>query len=357
VARRLDGRRGVIVAGSGVDDPAAVGAAAAALGWPVLATPTSGCRSLPGAVGAFDAILRHAPSAARLRPEVVLHLGGAPASKVLGAWLAEVPDHVVADPFGQWGDPDRVASLLVAASPTSVCRAVAGLVTTPVGPRWAKEWTSAEAAAQAAVAAVLAAHAEATEPGVARTVTSILGAGDTLFVASSMPVRDVEWHGDPAMTCRVAANRGANGIDGLVSTALGLAAGSPGRTAALLGDLAFLHDSGGLLGAVHRGVDCCFVVVDNDGGGIFSFLPQSELPEQQFERFWGTPHGIDLTALAAVHGIPAVAVKEASGLAPAVRRALVEGGVQVVVVTTDRAANVAVHRELVDAVAAAIDRA
>jgi 2-succinyl-5-enolpyruvyl-6-hydroxy-3-cyclohexene-1-carboxylate synthase len=108
---------------------------------------------------------------------------------------------------------------------------------------------------------------------------------------------------------------------------------------------------------VHRGVDCCFVVVDNDGGGIFSFLPQSELPEQQFERFWGTPHGIDLTALAAVHGIPAVAVKEASGLAPAVRRALVEGGVQVVVARTDRAANVAVHRELVDAVAAALDRA
>jgi 2-succinyl-5-enolpyruvyl-6-hydroxy-3-cyclohexene-1-carboxylate synthase len=104
-------------------------------------------------------------------------------------------------------------------------------------------------------------------------------------------------------------------------------------------------------------VDCCFVVVDNDGGGIFSFLPQSELPEQQFERFWGTQHGIDLTALAAVHGVSAVAVKKASSVAPAVHRALVEGGVQVVVVKTDRAANVAVHGELVDAVAAALDRA
>jgi 2-succinyl-5-enolpyruvyl-6-hydroxy-3-cyclohexene-1-carboxylate synthase len=189
---------------------------------------------------------------------------------------------------------------------------------------------------------------------VARVVSGLLCADDALFVASSMPVRDVEWYGDPAMACRVLANRGANGIDGLVSTALGAAAGSGGPVVALLGDLAFLHDGGGLLGAARRGVDCCFVVVDNDGGGIFSFLPQAELPGQQFERLWGTPHGVDLTALAAVHGIPAVTATTVAEVARGVGDARREGGVRVVLVRTDRAANVSVHAALNAAVARAL---
>jgi 2-succinyl-5-enolpyruvyl-6-hydroxy-3-cyclohexene-1-carboxylate synthase len=353
----LSGRRGVIVAGAGAGDPAAVHHAARVLGWPVLAAPASGCRAAPaGAVAAFDAVLRHPPTADRLRPSVVLHLGAPPASKVWAGWAASVDDHVVVDPHGAWTDPDRTAAVLLAAPPDAVCHAIVAAEPAPAPSGWADAWAAAEGAAQKAVDGVLAAHPEATEPGVARAVTSALGAADTLVVASSMPIRDVEWYGNPAASCRVVANRGANGIDGAVSTALGVACGSSGRTVALLGDLAFLHDSGGLLWSRRRGVGCCFVVVDNDGGGIFSFLPQAQLATDQFERLWGTPHGVDLAALAAVHGIPAVHVRAADAVEPALAAALGRGGVELVVVRSDRAANVAVHDELVAAVGAALDQ-
>jgi len=338
-------RRGVVVAGAGA--PPGTAAVAAALGWPVLAAPASGCRGGAGAVAAFDAILRHGPTAERLRPDVVVRVGGLAASKVLAAWVAEAPELVVWDPHGGWGDPDRTATTFVAGGLADGCGKGAA-------PEWLAAWEGAEAAAQSAIGAFLAGRQELTEPGIARALTGLLAADAILFVASSMPVRDVEWYGDPAMACRVVANRGANGIDGLVSTALGAAAGAAGPVVALLGDLGFLHDAGGLLGAARRGLDCCFVVVDNDGGGIFSFLPQAELDAGQFERLWGTPHGTDLAALAGVHAIPGVTVTAPADVVPAVEAALAAGGVRLVLARTDRAANVALHSELNAAVAAAL---
>jgi 2-succinyl-5-enolpyruvyl-6-hydroxy-3-cyclohexene-1-carboxylate synthase len=154
---------------------------------------------------------------------------------------------------------------------------------------------------------------------------------------------------------RVVANRGASGIDGVVSTALGVAAGTRGGpTFALVGDLAFLHDAGGLLAADRREVDCTIVVVDNDGGGIFSFLPQAELVAPDgFETLFATPHGIDLAQLANAYGVPVTRVERLAELRPAI-----EGrGVRMVLVRTERAANVAVHREINAAVAAAVTAA
>ena len=207
-------------------------------------------------------------------------------------------------------------------------------------------------AAQEGIEGVLRQHSELTEPGVARTLTRCLPAEVTLLAASSMPVRDVEWYGDPVTRARVVANRGVNGIDGLVSTALGIAAGSSGPVVALLGDLAFLHDGGGLLGAHRRALDCTFVVVDNDGGGIFSFLPQAaSLPTERFEQLFGTPHGIDLIALAAVHGIEGRTVNSADELEAAIRGT----GVRLLRVPSDRKVNVDVHDELVGAVIAAVE--
>ena len=149
------------------------------------------------------------------------------------------------------------------------------------------------------------------------------------------------------------ANRGVNGIDGFVSTVLGAASAESGPTVALVGDLCFLHDTNGLLGARGRGIDATFVVVDNDGGGIFSFLPQADLPDH-FEQLFGTPHGIDLAALASVHGIPVDEVARASDLVPAVDDAIDTRGIRVVLVRTDRATNVTRHRDVWSAVAAAL---
>ena len=168
-----------------------------------------------------------------------------------------------------------------------------------------------------------------------------------------MPVRDAESFAAPRDGIDVLANRGVNGIDGFVSTVLGIAAGSDGPTVGLVGDLCFLHDSNGLLGVRDRGVDATFVVVDNGGGGIFSFLPQADLPEH-FERLFGTPHGIDLAALASLHGIPVIEATDAAGVPQAVADSVAAGGVRVVLVRTDRATNVTRHREVWAAVADAV---
>ena len=139
-----------------------------------------------------------------------------------------------------------------------------------------------------------------SEPAVARAVVAGLPEDAVLLAASSMPVRDVEWYSAPRDRVTVLSNRGVNGIDGVLSTAIGVALGRRGPTLALVGDLAFLYDAGALLWSTRRELALTIVVVDNNGGGIFSFLPQAAaLPEGQFERYWGTPHGGDVAAIAA----------------------------------------------------------
>jgi 2-succinyl-5-enolpyruvyl-6-hydroxy-3-cyclohexene-1-carboxylate synthase len=195
---------------------------------------------------------------------------------------------------------------------------------------------------------------------VARTVAAALPDGATLVVSSSMPVRDLEWYAAPRTGLRVLSNRGANGIDGVLSTAAGAAVaasatGQPAPTAVLIGDLAFLHDANGLLGLAARGLDLTIVVVDNRGGAIFSFLPQqTALAADRFEQLFGTPHDVAIADLAAAHGIPTVAVHDLEHLGPVVSRLAGAGGTTVVLVETDRAANVAVHDQVHAAVHAAL---
>jgi 2-succinyl-5-enolpyruvyl-6-hydroxy-3-cyclohexene-1-carboxylate synthase len=256
---------------------------------------------------------------------------------------------------GGWEDPDRVASTVVRADPGAWCRAVVDTAVSGVGKgAWAAAWQTVEEAAQAAFGQVLGSHGEATEPGVARSVASCVADGTTLFTSSSMPVRDVEWYGAARSGLRVLANRGANGIDGVVSTALG-AAMAGGPMVALVGDLAFLYDAGALLWAREQRVALTLVVVDNDGGGIFSFLPQAAAMDvSAFERLWGTPHGVDLTAVASAYGVPALRVDRADEVESAVLDAMAAGSLRVVVVGTDRVANVRVHEELHAAVGKAV---
>ncbi len=322
--------RGIIVAGgrSGITAEA-VAELAARSGWPVLADPTSGCRSIAGAVAAFDVVLRDTAFAATHRPDVVVRVGRPPASKVLSQWIVASGAPVVQVGGPGTIDPDGNVVRRLDALPTA---AVA-----PAGDDWLDDWVEAGVAAESHIEQVLAQQPALTEPAVARTIATVLPPDAELVVASSMPVRDLEWYGGPA--ARAHANRGANGIDGTMSTALGLALS--GRTVVvLLGDIAFVHDAGALTALRRRGVDLRVVVVDNDGGGIFSFLPQATaLDPARFEQLFGTPHGTDLVALAAAHGLDAATVTTAAELIARVGRR----GPHVTRVATDRAANVAVH--------------
>lgn len=351
LARRLlDRQRGVIVAGAGCGAASAIADLADATGWPVLADPRSGVRELGAAVVHADALLRSAEFAAAHTPTVVLRLGEPPASKVLAQWIAgsgAVEVHASRRP--PVTDPAHSIALRLVTDPASLCRRLAAGLTGARGTPWAARWRHAEATARRVVAAWTSEHL--TEPAVAARLLAALPSGADLVVSSSMPVRAVEWFGPPRDDVRVLANRGANGIDGVLATAAGAAAASGAPTGVLLGDVALLHDSSSLAALAGRGLDLRIVVLDNDGGGIFSFLPQrQQLAADRFEQLFGTPHGSDLVALAAAHGLPA---RSATTLAELDDFAAAPGPA-VLRIALDRAANVDAYAAINDAVVAAL---
>jgi 2-succinyl-5-enolpyruvyl-6-hydroxy-3-cyclohexene-1-carboxylate synthase len=355
IAELLDRHRGVIVAGRGAGDPAAVAAFATAVQWPILAEPRSGLRSSPLAVLTADDLLRHPRFARDHTPEVVLHLGEPWASRIVNEWLAGAgARHVHVSAGVRPLDPNLVVDHWLAGPVDVILAGLGARLAGALGTPWLARWQHAEARARAALATVLDEPAALSEPGVARAFVATLDAipGARLVVSSSMPIRDVEWYTGPG-GLEVLSNRGANGIDGVVATAIGAALGtdSAGPTGVLVGDVAFLHDASSLTGLARRGLDLRIVVTDNDGGGIFSFLPQAtSVPSERFEQLYGTPHGTDLVALAHAHGLVAA---EASTFAE-LREAIGRSGPSVTVVRSDRRANVAVHDAIHRAVQAAL---
>ncbi len=343
--------RGVIVVGGGTADAESVLRLGERLGWPVLADHRSGCRAPGRSVAHSDALIRSTSFADTHVPEVVLHVGEAPASKVVNQWLANCgAKHIVVVPRGRWIDPDRVASIL--AVDEGLMAALLDTVAVDREPDPSRElWMAADAVAARTVAEELDGDITMSEPAVARAVVAAVPAGGVLVVSSSMPVRDVEWFAAARADITALANRGANGIDGVISTAIGAAlVGAP--TVCLMGDVAFLHDSAGLVALARRSVNLTIVVVNNDGGGIFSFLPQaSVLPPADFERLFGTPHGTSMAALVRAHGMPVVEPVTLDDL----RACVVDGtGVRVVLVHTERRANVAMHQRINERVVAAL---
>jgi 2-succinyl-5-enolpyruvyl-6-hydroxy-3-cyclohexene-1-carboxylate synthase len=345
--------RGLIVAGNGVDDPRAVQELATATGWPIVADPLSGCQLLESAVVRFDALLRHSEFAEAHRPAVVLQLGMPPASKVLAQWLAgSNAKHVAVSPAGLVCDPNLVGARQVHASIGALCSRLAADVTHPRDPAWIDQWLAADRIARDVLDNALAMEGNLSEPGIARVVTARVPEGGHLVVASSMPVRDVEWFGTPRSDITVHSNRGANGIDGVMATAIGVAIGSGAPTTVLLGDIAFCHDMSSLTALLARGLDLTIVVTDNDGGAIFSFLPQATtLPADVFEQLFGTPHGTDIVEVGRAFGLRSYAAETADELAAAFD----EAGTCVVRVTSSRKDNVDAHAELNAAVVAALD--
>ncbi len=348
--------RGLVVVGQTTASPDAVHELAHAAGWPVLAEPTSNARRGELALACGHHLAGHDAFARAHRPALIVQIGRTGLSAQLPRLLGPAVGHILIDPDGAWHDPERTVSDLVVADVDATCAGLASRLVAPDRPAWVDAWRRADAAVRAAMDRLLDEEAAPTEPRTARDVGAAVPDGAALVVASSMPVRDLHGHLAPRDGLTVVANRGASGIDGTVSTALGVALGHDGPTVALVGDLALLHDANGfLLSADAAGVDATFVVIDNDGGGIFSFLPQARFPGS-FERVFGTPHGRDLAELARLHRLGYRHVERAADLPRAVDDGLRAGGLQLVHVRTDRAANVALHQRLAAAAAAALDQ-
>ena len=347
--------RGVIVCGpldADAETRTAIAALAAALGWPLLPDATAqlrdGDHDRSHVVAAYDAILRDAAAARRLAPAAVLRIGPLPISKALLTWLRDLPDcqQVVIDPAGGWDDPLQRAAAIVHADAGPLCAALAPRCRGPRDPGWLDAWRRADRAARAALADRTADVDAPFEGSVVAEIAAQLPDGATLVVGNSMATRDLDtfWNGAPRRV-RVLCNRGANGIDGFVSTALGAAAASTGTTVALTGDLGFLHDLGGLLAATRHGLRAVFVVCNNDGGGIFSYLPQAD-GSAAFERLFRTPHGLDLRGGVEMYGCGFTRTATRADFTAALARALVAPRTEVIEVPIDLDRSVALHREL-----------
>ena len=362
-AHVTDAARGIVVCGPSPrpdeDGPAAL-ALAEATGYPLLADPLSGARFAPGAaaagVAAYDLLLRERTLWDELEPDLVLRLGPAPTSRALLDFLAEAGGRQVSVDAGRrWADHAGTATDRVPASPAPTCRRLAERLDAPAAdPAWTSRWEELGDLARDAAAEAL--KEEFFEGCVAAEVARGMPSGSTLVVGSSMPVRDLDAVGFPRdARVRVLGNRGASGIDGLVSTALGAAARTGGPTAALLGDLSLYHDMNGLLAAAKHGLDVTFVVVNNDGGGIFHMLPIRDY-EPPFTELFATPHGLDFAKAAELYGLDHARVDGRAELREALAGSGPEGAgrSRILEVSSEREQNRRRHRELERAVREAV---
>lgn len=349
--------RGLVIAGRQRDPALAepVVALAAAAGYPILAEPTSQIRAgehdRSNVIAHYDAILREAPEP--LRPDLVLRIGDMVTSKAARQWLAADPGprQLVVDPDGAWNEPTARAEQILRVDAASLCETLAARLD-PRESGWLDLWTDLARSTEAVIDRFLDSLGdELFEPRLYREMGPLLAADGTVYVASSMPVRDLETF-LPTLGQRLLflANRGANGIDGLVSSGLGAAAASPGRAYVLLGDLSLYHDMNGLLAVERCGVDATIVVLNNGGGAIFDFLPIAD-HRDGYEELFATPTGLDFEKVAALYGLRFTRLGAYDQLEEALARpGLVE-------VPLDRKRNVELHRELFAQTTAAVREA
>jgi 2-succinyl-5-enolpyruvyl-6-hydroxy-3-cyclohexene-1-carboxylate synthase len=321
---------------------------------PLLADPQSGARRGPAAIAHYDLILRDPELAEKLTPTVVCRVGELPTSKPLRNWIASLTDayHVTFAPDGHWSDPSSNVFQRNVGPLADLFDRLAEDEVVPAPGEWLDAWQAADARVAQTIASGLG--QQLSEPQVARALGADLPGSATLVVASSMPIRDIEEfvavRDDPP---RVLANRGANGIDGTVSTAFGVAATTTGPVVLLIGDVALAHDIGGLLSARRTGLRLTIVLVNNDGGGIFHFLPIATQTDS-FDGHVATPHGLDFSHAAALYGCGHRVVEDLAGFGEALEQSLATPRTTIIEVRTDRAANRTLHREIEAAAIAAL---
>ncbi len=350
--------RGLVVCGpTAAPDPetaAAIARLADRLGWPVLADPLSGLRfgrhDRASVVDAYDLLLQGGPADAGWHPDAVLQIGTPTVSARLQRLLAAARPglHVVVAPPGRWPDPLFVATDVVRADPRALCETlVTALPRRTHDEAWLDAWRVPATAARAALDRLLAEEPTLFEGTVLAELAPRLADGVTVQVGNSLPVRALDtFVGGATTAVGVACNRGANGIDGVLATALGGAAtGTP--TVLVVGDLSFLHDLGALQIAARHAIPLLAIVINNDGGGIFSFLPQAELGDT-FEPLFVTPHGLELGGAVAMCGGRYARVGRRSELGAAIDAWRAHPAFTVVEVPTSRTASRALHERLVD---------
>jgi 2-succinyl-5-enolpyruvyl-6-hydroxy-3-cyclohexene-1-carboxylate synthase len=345
------------------------------LGYPVLADALSQMRSIPNEgdeqhiLSAYDAFLRNASFTEHSAPQLVLRFGAMPTSKPLLLYLKRYPDcpQIVIDGnggSGGWQEPTQLATELIHANPEALCQDLLNtLEVCPPAitrPPWLLTWQQAERVSRQALYTTMQDFTQFFEGRVFTELAELLPTGATLYAGNSMPVRDMDTFFWPDRSIHIMGNRGANGIDGVVSSALGAAASNQaaGRqepTVLIIGDLSFFHDLNGLLAAHLHRLDITIILVNNDGGGIFSFLPQAAHPEH-FEQLFGTPIGLDFQHAIRMYGGSFQRVQDWQEFRQAVKESITNGGLRVIELTTQRETNVTMHRQLWQAVDKALSK-
>jgi len=365
-----DVRRGLIIVGP-IDDPALVEPLvllARYLGYPILADPLSqlryGNHERSMALSSYDAFLRIDSFIESAQPEFILRFGAMPTSKPLLLYLKRYASCplVVIDGNGGWEEPTQLASALIHANPSALCQSLLSVLEQSdkisLSQTWVTMWQEAEKVTRQTLQNAIQDFSEFFEGRVFTELAGLLPGGTTLYVGNSMPVRDLDtffWSSEQRI--RVMGNRGANGIDGIISSALGASAAGAQHepTVLVLGDLSFFHDLNGLLAARLHQLNLTIVLINNDGGGIFSFLPQAAYPEH-FEQLFGTPTGLDFRLAVEMYDGQFQKVASWEQFRKAVIRGLHTGGLHVIEVPTERASNVKMHRQLWEAIEKSLNK-
>ncbi|MFL6559091.1 MAG: 2-succinyl-5-enolpyruvyl-6-hydroxy-3-cyclohexene-1-carboxylic-acid synthase, partial [Bacillus sp. (in: firmicutes)] len=342
--------RGIIVCGSMVDDvfPEAVIRLAETLNFPILADPLSqlrsGKHSLENIIETYDTFLRNEDAKAFLKPDVVLRFGAMPISKALTIFLKEngTADQFVIDGGGGWRDPSSLSTNMIFCKESLFCEKLIAFANQKSSTDFLTNWKTVNQLTKDTMTS-LRDITELSEGKLFYQLAEMLPEGATLFVGNSMPIRDLDsFFLNNNKSIKVMANRGANGIDGTVSTALGAALNSQSLYL-VLGDLTFFHDLNGLIAAKLYNININIILVNNNGGGIFSFLPQSEHPKN-FELLFGTPLGIEFEHAVKMFNGNFTKITDWDHLRSELIKTKSSSGINVYEVVTNRESNREEHR-------------
>jgi 2-succinyl-5-enolpyruvyl-6-hydroxy-3-cyclohexene-1-carboxylate synthase len=364
VAKKLQERvRGIIVCGPQYDPefPASIAGLASKIGFPILADPLSqvrcGTHDRTNVIDCYDGFLRSERAVQALGPELVLRFGATPTSKVLLNFLTKQQDaEQICVYDGDWQDPDHTATGVFRCNPTNFAQALTEAIPNTKSTEWLELWLKVASRSHSTIAAELKTIEEIFEGKIFSELSNQLPSKAALFAGNSMPVRDLDaFYPTSPQEIRFLGNRGASGIDGVLSTSLGVAAVSQHPLITVLGDLSFYHDMNGLLAAKQFKLNATIVVLNNNGGGIFSFLPQHRHPEY-FEKYFVTPHDLTFEAAANLYGINYNKVNSWPDFRQVISNRVSSTGSRIVEVSSNRERNVELHHRISSAVVKAAEQ-